>query len=420
MRNKLTDKRVQNAQPPRTGRVELADALEPGLALRITADDRRSWAVRLWTGPADRRVQRRITLGHPRERDGSPVLTLAQARQAAREVKQAAAEGKPLVPSDGVRRGAVTFGELALQYLAWADGTKRSKTNAERRRMLASADFAMWGDRPAASITAADVRALRDAITERGAPIMATRVLRFIGALGRWAVSEGKLPISPAAGVLPRTAEQPRERVLTDDEIAAFVRACDVLGFPFGPLFKLLLLTGQRLREVAEMEWTEVNLEKHVWEIPGFRCKNGTPHTVHLSEPAAAILTMLAEQRAKVEILRTSPFVFTTTGITPVSGFSRAKERLDTEITKLLEHDVPQFSLHDLRRVAATTMARLKIAPHVVDKILNHSAGAIRGTAAVYNRFRYLEDRQAALEALGRYVASLAEPAGNVVPLQRA
>src|SRR6516165_1406689 len=108
MRRKLSDKLIQSAQPPKSGRLVLTDTLEPGLDLRVTETDARSWSVRVWTGPDDKRVQRRVTLGHPRERDGQPVLSLAAARQAAREVKQAAAEGKALVPGDGIK-GARTW-----------------------------------------------------------------------------------------------------------------------------------------------------------------------------------------------------------------------------------------------------------------------------------------------------------------------
>src|SRR6516225_10831402 len=114
-RRKLTDKLIQGVLPPKSGRLTYTDTIESALDLRITETDARSWSVRVWCGPDDKRVQRRVTLGHPRERDGQPVLTLAQARQAARDVKQAAAEGKALVPGDFVK-GAQTFGELSEQY----------------------------------------------------------------------------------------------------------------------------------------------------------------------------------------------------------------------------------------------------------------------------------------------------------------
>jgi integrase len=116
-------------------------------------------------------------------------------------------------------------------------------------------------------------------------------------------------------------------------------------------------------------------------------------------------------------------FVFTTNGARPVSGFSKAKERLDNHMVQLLRAEFEEgrkdpaqaaiegWILHDLRRTAATGMARLNIAPHVVDRILNHVSGTIRGVAAVYNRHAYLQERKAALEAWGRYVKSLVRPA---------
>jgi hypothetical protein len=119
---------------------------------------------------------------------------------------------------------------------------------------------------------------------------------------------------------------------------------------------------------------------------------------------------------------RTGDVVFSAAGAAPVSGFSRAKGRLDGLMAVLLREEsgnpeaaISGWRLHDLRRTAATGMARLKFAPHVVDKVLNHVAGAIRGVAAVYNRFEYLDDRKVALEAWGRYVENLVRPGGDNV-----
>ena len=117
-----------------------------------------------------------------------------------------------------------------------------------------------------------------------------------------------------------------------------------------------------------------------------------------------------------------SPYLFTTNGERPVSGFSKAKERLDGNMLKLLraefeeagkdpgKAEIRAWILHDLRRTAATGMARLNIAPHVVDRILNHVSGTIHGVAAVYNRHAYLEERKAALEVWGGYVEGLVRP----------
>src|SRR6202035_3617596 len=117
--------------------------------------------------------------------------------------------------------------------------------------------------------------------------------------------------------------------------------------------------------------------------------------------------------------------VFTVSGTAPVSGFSGAERRLDAAILAAKRDElvadcepIQHWTLHDLRRTAATGMAQLNIAPHVVDKILNHVSGTIRGVAAVYNRFKYIEERKAALDAWGRLVESLVRPtASNVVQI---
>jgi integrase len=226
-----------------------------------------------------------------------------------------------------------------------------------------------------------------------------------------WALDKELIATDPTAGVRHRAKEKARDRALEDDEIICFWAASDQMGWPFGPLFKLLLLTAQRENEVGGMRWDEVNLNKRTWTIPRERAKSNRAHVVHLSDLALEILTTLP---------RTGEIVFSATGRTPVSGYSRAKERLDARMLADLikqsgnpEAAIAPWILHDLRRTATTGMAKLGIAPHVVDKILNHSAGTIRGVAAVYNRFSYLPEREAALGKWGAQIATLMGPDGG-------
>ena len=170
-------------------------------------------------------------------------------------------------------------------------------------------------------------------------------------------------------------------------------RACEAVEWPFGPLVKLLLLTAQRREEVAGIERAELDLEKGIWAMPREKAKNNRAHTVQLSTAALNVLNSIPKIGGR--------FVFTVTGTAPVSGFSRAKRRLDAAMlaTKRDEfgadcEPIPHWTLHDLRRTATTGMAQLNIPPHVVDKVLNHISGTIRGVAAVYNRFEYLDERR--------------------------
>jgi integrase len=152
----------------------------------------------------------------------------------------------------------------------------------------------------------------------------------------------------------PKPAEE-RERILTDGEVKALCQASEGLGYPWGPFYQLLLLSAQRREEVAGLEWAELDLEKALWTIPAERIKTGNEHLVHLSPQTLAVLATIPHQA--------SPFVFTTTLKTPVSGYSRAKEQLDA----LMKPGKP-WRIHDLRRTAATGMASLGFPPHVVDK----------------------------------------------------
>jgi integrase len=173
-------------------------------------------------------------------------------------------------------------------------------------------------------------------------------------------------------------------------------------------------LTAQRRDEVGGMEWAEIDIARRLWTIPREKAKNDRAHEVHLSALAVEIIEALPK-------IADHRFVFTTTGRAPVSGFSRSKEALDRWMGELAGAPIEPWILHDLRRTAATGMARLNIPPHVVDRVLNHVSGTIRGVAAVYNRHAYLDERRAALEAWSRHVESLVRPSpSNVVELAAA
>jgi integrase len=412
---KITDLFCGRVKPPKHGRVEYFDAAFGGLALRVTDRGRKTWSLHY-------RFQgrlRRLTIG------GYPSIRPSQARREASEALERARSGVDPGAEKQARRlqlpvEADTFAVLLNDYLERHARKNLAATSFnEARRLLERDVLPRWRKRPISSITRRDVIDLVDRISERGAQIQANRTLAWVRVMFNWAVAKDRLPASPAAGIKAPTKERTRDRFLTDDELRWFWRSCDEIGWPFGPLFKLLLMTAQRRDEVGGIEWADVDLEKRAWIIPRHKAKNNRAHEVQLS--AAAI-----------EVLRGLPqigtgLVFTTTGKSPVSGFSRAKAKLDSKMTQAKRAElgktvetVPEWRLHDLRRTAATGMARLNIAPHVVDKVLNHSSGTIRGVAAVYNRFEYLEERRAALEAWGRSIASLimrTEP--NVLTLRR-
>ena len=176
---------------------------------------------------------------------------------------------------------------------------------------------------------------------------------------------------------------------MTSDEIVRFWKGCKELGPPYGPLFKLLLLSGARLNEGLGMTRAEISAEG-TWTIPSTRTKNHREHVLPLPPLA---LDQIGDVAAG--------FVFTLSG-GRLGGLSKIKKRLD----EAMGSPAP-WRLHDLRRTAATGMAELGIAPHIVEAVLNHVGGSKGGVAGIYNRAMYAEEKQAALARWAAHVEGL-------------
>jgi integrase len=428
---KLTQVAVERLRPPASGRIEYFDTQLPAFGLRISATGRKSWIVMY---RVDGKLVRE-TLGALRR-----IPKVDNARELARQSMRQAQAGVHPVEARRAAQAARseepdTFAAVADLFVErYAKRNTRPTTCAETERVIRRELKPAWGARPIRDIGRRDVIELLDGIVDRGAPIQANRTLAHMRRLFNWALEREIVQTNPAAGLTMPTPEVQRDRTLSDDEIRLFWNACDDIGWPFGPMFKLLLVTAQRRSEVAGLRWSELKLADRQWVIPRERAKNDREHVVHLSDLAGEIIEALprfARERNGGEGKGTEgDLVFTTTGETHVSGYSKAKERLNTRMLELLRSDladtgedaaIREWTLHDLRRTATTGMAKLNIAPHVVDRILNHVSGTIRGVAAVYNRHAYIEERKAALEGWSRYVEGLvrSRPA-NVVQLAAA
>ena len=252
-----------------------------------------------------------------------------------------------------------------------------------------------WRRRLIKDITRRNVLDLLDGLVESGRPLAANRVLAAIRKLFNWAMARDIIASSPCAGVKPPSAENVRDRVLSDAELRGIWLAADKLDGPFAALTKLLLLTGQRRDEVARMTWSEVDLNSRLWTLPKERSKNGKPHDIPLSKPAVEILELLPRIG--------DTFVLTTDGKSASSNYGANKRRLDA----LLPCDMPPWWLHDLRRTAASGMARLGVNLPVIEKVLNHSSGSFGGIVGVYQRHDFADEKRRALERWGAHVADL-------------
>jgi integrase len=373
----------------------------PGFGVKVTPKGRKVFIVLYRTAGAGSKL-RKYTIG-PYGR-----VTLHQARVAAQKVFAAKLEGRdPAAEKRAARRRIVADRVEDLLKTFIAQRLSQNRSGGEIARLLRREIGKTWAGRSIHEISKRDVVEVVTAIEQRGAPVAANKALKSIKTFLRWCVGRAVLDQSPAEGVPLPSKEVARDRVLEDNELARVILAARNIGGPYGGIVELLALTGQRREEVARLQREELDLTRQVWTLPKTRTKNAKVHVVHLSEQSLAVLKR-AEQ--------TGLYVFSLLGTKPFPGFSRAKRRLDQL------SGVTGWRLHDLRRTCVSGMARLGIAPHVADKILNHQAGTISGVAAVYQRHEFLAERQEALKRWGTHVARIVtEAAGERPPnLQRA
>ncbi len=391
-RVRLTEAAVRRLKPPEAGQTDYFDELLPGFGLRVSASGRRSWFVfyRVKEGP-QRGKQRRYTL--PLSAD---VLGLADARQAARDALRRVEVGEdPSVDKRRVRAeraAALTVREAATQFID-RYAKPRNRSWSETARILEVNVCPEWGDRALEDIGRGDVVLLIDRLAER-APVMANRTLATLRKMLRWHVQRGTIASSPAEGVSAPARERERERVLTDDEIRCFWQATGEDGYPFGLLFRMLLVTAQRRDEVGLAEWAEINLDSALWTISREKTKGDRSHEVPLSPLAIELLESLP---------RSGPMLFTTSedGARPVSGFSHAKARISARMEEIAGVAIPAWRLHDLRRTAGTGMAAAGVPVSTISRVLSHSEG---GVTKIYNRFSYFNEKREALDRWGRHL----------------
>jgi integrase len=441
MTKALTAKRIEKAEPT-LARQEIPDGLLVGLYLVVQPkpSGAKSFAVRYRYAGRPRKLTLgafpAITLEAARDIGGKALRAAAEGRDPATE-KQAAKVEARNAAAEEIRSKRDLFENVSREFVerhamkntresSWREtarilGLKPDPENPgklltiERQNGKPPTVINVWGGRKVQDITKRDVIALLDTVRDR-APVMANRNLAAVRKLFNWCLARDVIQLSPCSLIEPPAPERSRDRILSDDELRLVWNAAGADASPFGPLVKLLILTGQRLAEVGGMRWDEVDLANKLWTLPPERVKNGERHEVPLSDAAAKILNALPRVKT------TKGFVFTTTRDAAVSGFSRAKDRLDaaveaslTDGTKPPDH----WTFHDLRRTMASGMARLGIQLPVIEKVLNHSSGSFRGIVGVYQRHSYSAEKRKALETWASFVRSaVSGKSANVVPLR--
>ncbi|MCZ6510224.1 MAG: integrase arm-type DNA-binding domain-containing protein, partial [Alphaproteobacteria bacterium] len=247
-RKKLTAIGIKSLKPPKTGRVEILDTVVPQMALRVTANGTKSFSVRTRIAGAGKQV--RVTRGE------FPSTSLEDARQAARDALNMAKRGinatdvKQQDIAEKRVQAANTFSAVADLFVR-RYALKNQKTWGETQRKLEMYILPVWGSRPISEITRRDVITLLDDIEDRRTASTANRVRKLLRQIFNWAVERDIIDTTPVVGRNAIVREVPRDRYLSEDEIRAVWNVCDDLSYPFGPLIRLLIVTGQRRGEVA-------------------------------------------------------------------------------------------------------------------------------------------------------------------------
>lgn len=394
-KRKLTDVTIRNLPAPPSGQIDFFDQLLPAFGIRVSNRGTRSYFV--MTRISGHKRLRRMTLGR------YPAMPLAQAREKARQILEAASMGADpfqALEADKIvqRKKRDTFEDVTAEFVElYASRKLRPATIRDYKRTFDTV-CASWKNVSIGDLKRRDVLLLIDRIEARKRLALADATHRYLSRFFNWCVERDYIETSPMAGIRRSHAVKPRDRVLDFQELAEIWSALEQLDYPFNPLLKVLFLTGQRRGEVAGMRWSELKdweTASPLWEIPGHRTKN---HLTHLVPIIPAVKSIIAS------CPRMSDYVFSTTGKTGASGFSKAKVRINALINEAranrgLSAAMPRWTFHDFRRAFSThAHETLSVEPHVVEAVLNHVSGTKAGVAGVYNRAAYLDGRRKALE----------------------
>lgn len=463
MKKALTDRTLKALKPAEPGkRYTLWDAIVPSFGVRVTDRGAATFIVM-------RRLNGKLTR-HVIAKVGAK--SLADAREAARSAIEDMERGvDPKAKAEAekrqeARRQAGTFANVAEDFISRHVSTLSTADEVEaaiRREFLPR-----WGNRPIGDVTRRDVVEFLEGVVDRGTPYAAHHLFAYLRKLYSWAIARDTYGIefSPCDRIRPAEVigkREPRQRILTDAEMRLLWAASETVGYPFGHLAKFLLMTGQRRDEAANMAWSEVDFDKGIWSIPAERMKMDAPHVVPLPPEAISFLKeirtdldrerLTSRQReadaamerfgektpqhlaalslAEAERQKPRPagdFVFTTTdGLKPISGFSKAKGRIDEKmlaiVRKTIEEaggdpataTVAEWRFHDLRRTARTHFSAIPCQDLVRELAIAH---ARPGLHAVYDQFAYLDEKRALFEAWAKRLTAIVTPAPeNVIRL---
>ncbi|WP_293810326.1 site-specific integrase [uncultured Bosea sp.] len=389
--------------PPGKAEITYWDDEIKGFGLRLRQGGAGRWIVQFRNAQGQ---QRKLTLSQ------IPMNSVDQARAAAeRVIRNIADDRDPQAEKVALRKAREVekfkLSDLLKLYLPAAKDRLRASSYDEVERHLQI----IWAPIHSIAVGALDSRRIAlelDKIAKARGLITANRARSSLSAMMGWGIEKGRVDSNPVINVAKALKREPkRERVLTDEELADVWACCG--QDDFGRIVRLLILTAARREEVAGARWPEIDLSRGTWQLPAERVKNGRSHLIPLPQTAVSILRSV-DRREKRELLFGE-------GEGSFAGWSKSKARLDETIasrrqkiateTGIEPLSMPPWRIHDLRRSAATGMARLGISIAVIERALNHVSGEFKGIVAVYQRHDFQREVQEAFAAWAEHIGAI-------------
>lgn len=405
----LTDLKVKTVQPPPVGRVEIWDARERGLILRVTSNGKKSWALQYRTNVFDgtgRRKTKKVTLGAYGEGGGK--ITLAEARRLAVKTKAAVADGedpsqlkiedRAAAMADGRRRNVISIKDAIERFAGLSENADSKWKRRERPRILRRELALKYGEQGVGELSLNQLRGQQAAIRDRGAKILANRFAEAVRAFYKWAAEEYEIE-NPAEQLCRIVDEDDyaRDRVLCREELKAVWDACGALTPLARDFVRVLMLTPHRVSTVANMRFYQVD-DDGLWRIPRKLKKQKVNDQIMPLSMAA--LSIVRSRYAGDDDIDRLVFCSNRAGDMALQATSKIKSALDRELKGKVAH----WRFHDFRRSFSTWAASARIDQSIVRKILDHGQARRDRLDAIYNRFEYIDEQR---DALNRYSAHI-------------
>jgi len=397
----FTDRAIAAVRVPVSGQADYYDKKTPGLGIRVSYGGSKTFFIK-YQDPLE------MKNGKPKQKRKSlgpyPAMKLSEAREKALAYRHSLViDGIDPAEAAKRRKAVLTFSQLRDLYIEHAKINKRSWKEDQR---ILSRYFSAWEDRKATEISREDLAARLAEISSQNGGVQANRCLACIRHVYNWAYRSGKIAAHNPAVMIDRPhKETSRDRVLNATELKALWDAFESMGTA-GMALRLLMLTGQRLGEITALKWSDItdDTDGKIFTIDHSNYKTARTHVVPLSDRALSVLE-------QVPIIEGNPYVFASTRAAgkPITIGSKIRN----EARNL--SGVEDFNIHDLRRTLATNARPLGFTAEIGDRVMGH---VISGVSGIYNRYDYLPEKRALLDAWARFLDEITGDGGNVVQMQ--